>query len=271
HPQIENGLDSLAWKKGLYSELGSCEIEGMNSTLSPSQLLRIGRLSISSPIPRYLGPTTTSPLRKYVRSLTTTTSSVPTASLTTPPPPPPSSQNILQEPTSKHTTATLSQLPPGTSRKFGIVVSAGRMQRTVQVEHISTQLDKHIRKRFPLKTTYMVSDPCDSLREGDKIEFWSGRRSSKNVRHVVERIIVPFGSAIDERPPVKRHAERMEEDQRRRRELQVKALVKRKKARGEPAPTEEELAAITGELKMGKIKARVLRRMKLEEEKFPSS
>lgn len=40
------------------------------------------------------------------------------------------------------------------------------------------------------------------------IEFSSGYPKSRNVRHVVERIIAPFGSAIEERPAVLTREER---------------------------------------------------------------
>jgi hypothetical protein len=54
----------------------------------------------------------------------------------------------------------------------------------------------------------MVSDPQNSLREGDVIEFSSGYPKSRRVHHVVERIIAPFGEAIEDRPPVLSRAER---------------------------------------------------------------
>ncbi|KAJ5138353.1 uncharacterized protein N7515_003201 [Penicillium bovifimosum] len=98
--------------------------------------------------------------------------------------------------------------------KTGTVVSVGRMDRTVRVCHRHTAWDRHIRKYYPQETHYLVSDPRNSLREGDVIEFSSGAPKSRHVRHVVERIVTPFGVGINERPAVmskeEREAEREE-------------------------------------------------------------
>ncbi|KAF7594345.1 hypothetical protein BBP40_009580 [Aspergillus hancockii] len=92
--------------------------------------------------------------------------------------------------------------------KTGTVVSVGRMDRTVRVAHRHTQWDSHIRKSYPKVTNYLVSDPKNSLRDGDVIEFSSGYPKSRHVRHVVERIIAPFGAAIEDRPAVLSRKER---------------------------------------------------------------
>ncbi|KAF7155157.1 hypothetical protein CNMCM5623_006584 [Aspergillus felis] len=94
------------------------------------------------------------------------------------------------------------------SLKTGTVVSVGRMDRTVRVSHRHTTWDPHLRKSYPKTTHYLVADPRNSLREGDVIEFSSGFPKSRNVRHVVERIVAPFGSAIEDRPPVMTREER---------------------------------------------------------------
>ena len=65
----------------------------------------------------------------------------------------------------------------------------------------------------------MVSDPRNSLREGDVIEFSSGARKSRRVRHVVERIVAPFGVSIEKRPAVMSREEREEERARKRAEI----------------------------------------------------
>lgn len=57
----------------------------------------------------------------------------------------------------------------------------------------------------------MVHDPRSSLRAGDIIEISSGWRVSKSVRHVVSRIIAPFGEPIEARPSVMTEVERLEE------------------------------------------------------------
>ncbi|PLB35839.1 uncharacterized protein BDW47DRAFT_109586 [Aspergillus candidus] len=94
------------------------------------------------------------------------------------------------------------------STKLGTVVSVGKMQHTVRVSHRHTEWDAHLRKPYPKITNYLVSDPRDSLREGDVIEFTSGAPRGRNVRHVVERIVAPFGSAVEERPAVMTRQER---------------------------------------------------------------
>ncbi|KAL1963996.1 hypothetical protein VTN77DRAFT_7542 [Rasamsonia byssochlamydoides] len=92
--------------------------------------------------------------------------------------------------------------------KVGTVTSVGLMDKTVRVAHRHMTWDRHIRKYYPKVTTYLVSDPRNSLREGDVIEFSSGAPKSRHVRHVVERIISPFGVPIEERPPVMTREER---------------------------------------------------------------
>ena len=128
------------------------------------------------------------------------------------------------------------------SRKYGRVISAGRMDKTVRVEYTHTVYDKHIRRPFPAKTRLMVADPNNSCREGDVIQFGNGWRTSKNVHHVVEKIVAPFGSRIEDRPPV---TSRMELEQ-----------EKAKKLQGEDG------------VRVGKTKAKVLRRMEAEKERL---
>ncbi|CRG87743.1 hypothetical protein PISL3812_04763 [Talaromyces islandicus] len=86
--------------------------------------------------------------------------------------------------------------------KTGTVTSVGLMDKTVRVLYRHRKWEPHIQKYYPHETTYLVSDPQGSLREGDVIEFSSGARRSPRVRHVVDRIVAPFGVGIDERPPV---------------------------------------------------------------------
>lgn len=82
------------------------------------------------------------------------------------------------------------------------------MDKTVRVLHKHTTFHKKLHKSYPASTVYLVSDPCNSLRQGDVIEFSSGWRTSKNVRHVVERIVAPFGVPVDQRPRVLSRHER---------------------------------------------------------------
>jgi ribosomal protein S17 len=92
--------------------------------------------------------------------------------------------------------------------RTGTVISAGRMGRTVRVAHRHVTWDGYIRKWYAKVTTYMVSDPRNSLREGDVIEFSSGAPKSRCVHHVVERIVSPFSVPIEGRPSVMSREER---------------------------------------------------------------
>ena len=82
------------------------------------------------------------------------------------------------------------------------------MDRTVRVAYHHTTYDSQIRKTYRKVTHFLVADPQDSLCEGDVIEFSSGFPKSRTVHHVVERIIAPFGSSIDQRPAVLSREER---------------------------------------------------------------
>ncbi|KAL4798566.1 hypothetical protein BDV19DRAFT_356500 [Aspergillus venezuelensis] len=94
------------------------------------------------------------------------------------------------------------------SVKKGVVASVGRMDRCVRVDHHHTVWDNFLRKTYPKTTSYLVSDPQNSLRDGDLIEFSSGYPKGRRVHHVVERIVIPFGTAIEDRPAVLSREER---------------------------------------------------------------
>ncbi|PLB50171.1 nucleic acid-binding protein [Aspergillus steynii IBT 23096] len=172
--------------------------------MSPSNILRamqplrssvLRTVTGSSPAARYLQPSTpslNSGLASFRRSNSSTTT------------PPAESQSETSTPLS--TPPSLRTYPY--TLKKGTVESVGRMDRTVRVSHRHTSWDSHLQKTFPKVTTFLVSDPNNSLREGDVIEFSSGAPKSRTVHHVVERIVAPFGSNIDERPPVKTREER---------------------------------------------------------------
>jgi small subunit ribosomal protein S17 len=78
-----------------------------------------------------------------------------------------------------------------------------------------------------------VHDPRSSLRLGDVIAIEPGWRVSKHVRHVVSRIIAPFGDPIEARPPVPSLEERVEERERRRAEKEARRAARRREALGE--------------------------------------
>lgn len=82
------------------------------------------------------------------------------------------------------------------------------MSRTVRVEYRHLTFSKHLNKTFPQKSNVLVADPNNSLREGDVIVFSNGWRKSKHVSHVVDKIVTPFGTPIEDRPPVMTRAER---------------------------------------------------------------
>ncbi|KAF1942440.1 nucleic acid-binding protein [Clathrospora elynae] len=88
------------------------------------------------------------------------------------------------------------------SQKIGIVVSAGKMSRAVKVRVAGQEWNKKFRKHFPAPTTYLVSDPNNSLVEGDTVRITSGYRTSTAVHHVVTSIVAPFGEPVENRPPV---------------------------------------------------------------------
>jgi len=72
-------------------------------------------------------------------------------------------------------------------------------------------MNKLVNKAFSRHEHYLVRDPANSLRTGDIIEISPGWRVSKNVRHVVTKILAPFGSRIEDRPKVPTEEERIKE------------------------------------------------------------
>ncbi|KAJ9292621.1 hypothetical protein DTO271G3_8593 [Paecilomyces variotii] len=183
--------------------------------------LRSSCSSSSLSILRYAIPSsilsTTS--RRAASTTTTTTTSTPSSDQQQPPSSQPPSPTIPPPPPSLRSY-------PYTIRT-GTVISTGLMNRTVRVAHHHTTYDRFIRKTYPKTTTYLVSDPRNSLREGDVIEFSSGAPKSRRVRHVVERIVAPFGTPVEERPAVMSRAER-EEERARKREEKVKRREERR-------------------------------------------
>ncbi|KAB8346307.1 hypothetical protein FH972_023351 [Carpinus fangiana] len=95
-------------------------------------------------------------------------------------------------------TAT-TRLATGASRHPpAVVVSAGRMQKTVKVRMINQTWNKKLRKYFTAQTTALVHDPTSAVRAGDIIQMASSRHS-KHVRHIVANIVSPFGESLDQR------------------------------------------------------------------------
>ena len=77
-----------------------------------------------------------------------------------------------------------------------------------------------------------MHDPASSLRTGDVITIQPGWRTSKHVHHVVTSIIAPFGTPIEERPPVPTEEERMREKVRRKAEKDARKLKGLEEKRG---------------------------------------
>ncbi|GAB7344407.1 hypothetical protein MBLNU457_2259t1 [Dothideomycetes sp. NU457] len=83
--------------------------------------------------------------------------------------------------------SALVPMPKPEKRIVGIVVDAGKMDKTV--------------KNFNSNTNKLVHDPANSIRKGDVISL-RPHYASKHARHIVHEIISPFGEPISARPPL---------------------------------------------------------------------
>ncbi|KAI9718127.1 MAG: hypothetical protein M1828_006825 [Chrysothrix sp. TS-e1954] len=83
----------------------------------------------------------------------------------------------------------------------GVVVSAGKMQKTVKVRMVEQQWDRHLRKHWKVPKYHLVNDPNSSLLEGDVVTL-SPERHSKRVEHTVDTIVAPFSEPLSGRPPL---------------------------------------------------------------------
>lgn len=81
----------------------------------------------------------------------------------------------------------------------GLVVSAGKMSRTVKVRLGGILKDKKLRTEFRQPEVHMVHDPTDILVEGDVVRIASGWRTSKSKRHVVVDVVAAYGTRIEDR------------------------------------------------------------------------
>jgi small subunit ribosomal protein S17 len=138
-----------------------------------------------------------------------------------------------------------------THELHGIVVSAGLMQKTVKVRVGGQKWNKIINKvciyicesatvHFPNSPGqkwfadpkhYLVHDPNSSLRTGDVVSIVPGWPTSKHKRHVVKKIIAPYGTPAEERPPIPTLEERIAEreaQQAARRERRAHAVEEQK-------------------------------------------
>ncbi|KAF2083630.1 hypothetical protein K490DRAFT_17584, partial [Saccharata proteae CBS 121410] len=93
----------------------------------------------------------------------------------------------------------------------GVAVSVGKLNRVVKVRLEKQEWDKRIRKFYPAPYNVLVSDPTNSVREGDVIKLRNGLRVSKTIHHVVTSIVAPFGIPLSERPALMTEQKRREE------------------------------------------------------------
>ncbi|KAF2160559.1 hypothetical protein M409DRAFT_28943 [Zasmidium cellare ATCC 36951] len=113
-------------------------------------------------------------------------------------------------------------------RIVGVVVRSERMDKTVTVRIAVQQWNKRIKKYFQTYKNHLVHDPNSSLVTGDVVELHR-LHVSKQVDHVVARIVSPFGTPVEQRPPIPSPDERLASYKEKRfaklkrRELRVKA------------------------------------------------
>ncbi|KAK5712578.1 hypothetical protein LTR17_017893 [Elasticomyces elasticus] len=84
---------------------------------------------------------------------------------------------------------------------IGVVVSTGKMAKTVKVRVPTQRWEPKIGKYFADHTNHLVHDPNDSLVIGDVIELHR-LRVSKAVHHVVGELVTPYGVPLSERPVI---------------------------------------------------------------------
>ncbi|KAF4334100.1 ribosomal protein s17 [Fusarium beomiforme] len=96
-----------------------------------------------------------------------------------------------------------------THELHGVVVSAGLMEKTVKVRVGGQKWNKIVNKWFADPKHYLVHDPNSSLRTGDVVSIVPGWPTSQHKRHVIKHIIAPYGTPLDERPPVPTLEERI--------------------------------------------------------------
>ncbi|KAF4967088.1 hypothetical protein FSARC_5309 [Fusarium sarcochroum] len=96
-----------------------------------------------------------------------------------------------------------------THELHGVVVSAGLMEKTVKVRVGGQKWNKVVNKWFADPKHYLVHDPNSSLRQGDVVSIAPGWPTSQHKRHVIKHIIAPYGTPINERPPVPTLEERI--------------------------------------------------------------
>ncbi|KAI1135422.1 nucleic acid-binding protein [Hypoxylon sp. FL0543] len=125
----------------------------------------------------------------------------------------------------------------------GIVVSAGRMDKTVKVKLGGLRWEPRVQKYFKEPRFKLVHDPRNSVRQGDVVAITPTWRVSQHVRHVVKHIIAPYGEPIEQRPAVPTLEERLAEvaakraakDERRAARREEQAAIREEKKAAEEA------------------------------------
>ncbi|THX02736.1 nucleic acid-binding protein [Aureobasidium pullulans] len=119
----------------------------------------------------------------------------------------------------------------GKSRPVGVVVSAGKMEKTVKVRLPGQKWNKYLRKHFKDHSDHLVHDPNTSLNIGDVVAL-RPFRAAKHVHHVVSEILVPFGTPITQRPPVPSEVESQAEYNAKRSDKLERRTLRRSAAQG---------------------------------------
>ncbi|KEY64355.1 hypothetical protein S7711_06384 [Stachybotrys chartarum IBT 7711] len=140
----------------------------------------------------------------------------------------------------------------------GVVVSCGKMERTVKVRIGGQKWNNIVKKTFAKPKHYLVHDPNSSLRLGDVVAIAPGWRTSQQKRHVVKHIIAPHGTPISERPPIPSIADLIQTYEEKR-----AAKVERRTARN---VEKEEQAKKEREEKLLKKQMKEQRRLPAQEE-----
>ena len=86
-------------------------------------------------------------------------------------------------------------------------------------------------QHFKDHSDHLVHDPNSSLNIGDVVSL-RPFRAAKHVHHVVQEILVPFGTPIDQRPPVLTRAESQAQYEAKRGEKLQRRSLRRAAAQG---------------------------------------
>ncbi|KAJ2904656.1 uncharacterized protein MKZ38_007492 [Zalerion maritima] len=125
--------------------------------------------------------------------------------------------------------ALANQTGRGFREIVGVVVNAGKMDRTVTVKVGGLKWNRRVQKNFKVPKQHLVHDPLNSLRLGDVLAIQPGWRVSRRKRHVVSRLILPAsGTPLEDRPPVPTEDERVAERDRKSAEKKDRKLRNKK-------------------------------------------